>query len=426
MNIGQRNKAALIVLLILLSSFTNGHTETDTAGAGNILYTSAPNPVGSGARALGMGGAFISIADDATAASWNPAGLVQLKRPEVSIVGSFLYRSEGFESSAHFTITEKETIDVANLNYFSIVTPFSLSNINMAISVNYQNLYDFTSECNPYNEQIYINRKMIGNLSPIGFAYSIQVTPSLQWGITLNFWSQFFGANRLKETYQMGGLYESIVKKVHEINGVNMNTGFLWHPSEKFGIGAVFKTPFSADIDAKTEIKTLMMGEWLYDVFKTNKKLIMPLSCGLGVHMRPNDFDRFSMDIYQTNWNHYYHIDENGEKYSAVTGMLQQDAHVKNTHQLRIGFEHLFVNPDRKQSCPIRIGLFYDPIPDKGSPIDAYGGNLGAGLATSHFAIDWLYQYKFSHNKSSMNQYKEYFPKDIKEHQILLSFIFYL
>ncbi|MCJ7810524.1 MAG: hypothetical protein MUP26_09715, partial [Desulfobulbaceae bacterium] len=39
---------------------------------------SSPNPVGSGARALGMGGAFIAIADDATAASWNPAGLIQL------------------------------------------------------------------------------------------------------------------------------------------------------------------------------------------------------------------------------------------------------------------------------------------------------------------------------------------------------------
>ncbi len=31
---------------------------------------SSPNPVGSGARALGMGGAFIAVADDATAASW--------------------------------------------------------------------------------------------------------------------------------------------------------------------------------------------------------------------------------------------------------------------------------------------------------------------------------------------------------------------
>ena len=35
---------------------------------------------GVGARALGMGSSFVSIADDATAAYWNPAGLVQIER----------------------------------------------------------------------------------------------------------------------------------------------------------------------------------------------------------------------------------------------------------------------------------------------------------------------------------------------------------
>ena len=40
-----------------------------------------------GARSLGFGGAFIGLADDATAAFANPAGLVQLGRPEVSLEG---------------------------------------------------------------------------------------------------------------------------------------------------------------------------------------------------------------------------------------------------------------------------------------------------------------------------------------------------
>jgi long-subunit fatty acid transport protein len=40
-----------------------------------------------GARSMGFGGAFVALADDATAALANPAGLVQLLRPEVSIEG---------------------------------------------------------------------------------------------------------------------------------------------------------------------------------------------------------------------------------------------------------------------------------------------------------------------------------------------------
>ncbi|HSF14374.1 MAG TPA: hypothetical protein VLK65_02345 [Vicinamibacteria bacterium] len=41
--------------------------------------------IGSGARALAMGGSFIAIADDGTAASWNPAGLGVLEEAELSL-----------------------------------------------------------------------------------------------------------------------------------------------------------------------------------------------------------------------------------------------------------------------------------------------------------------------------------------------------
>ena len=56
---------------------------------GDLWSTSPPVSVGSGARAQGMGSAFIAVADDATAASWNPGGLGQLQRPEISAVGSY-------------------------------------------------------------------------------------------------------------------------------------------------------------------------------------------------------------------------------------------------------------------------------------------------------------------------------------------------
>ncbi len=42
--------------------------------------------MGVGARALGMGGAFVGIADDATACYWNPSGLVLLNRKELSFM----------------------------------------------------------------------------------------------------------------------------------------------------------------------------------------------------------------------------------------------------------------------------------------------------------------------------------------------------
>lgn len=46
--------------------------------------------MGIGGRPLGMGGAFAAIADDATAAYWNPAGLAQLKASEASTMHAIL------------------------------------------------------------------------------------------------------------------------------------------------------------------------------------------------------------------------------------------------------------------------------------------------------------------------------------------------
>ena len=56
---------------------------------------------GAGARAYGMGGAFLARADDATAASWNPAGLSYLRLPELSLVGTHnSFREKGIETDS--------------------------------------------------------------------------------------------------------------------------------------------------------------------------------------------------------------------------------------------------------------------------------------------------------------------------------------
>lgn len=66
-----------MMICLLLVSASEG-----TKLAGEFLAT------GFGARALGMGGAFVSIADDASAVYWNPAGLVQLEQSQVLLMHS--------------------------------------------------------------------------------------------------------------------------------------------------------------------------------------------------------------------------------------------------------------------------------------------------------------------------------------------------
>lgn len=49
-----------------------------------VLFPPTGNFQNPGARSLGLGGAFVALADDASASELNPAGLTQLRRPEVT------------------------------------------------------------------------------------------------------------------------------------------------------------------------------------------------------------------------------------------------------------------------------------------------------------------------------------------------------
>jgi len=72
-----------------------------------------------GARSIGLGGAFAAIADDATAAFANPAGLVQIVRPEVSAEIRGTAARDG--ASSPYDLADS----LSGLGFFSFVYPSS-------------------------------------------------------------------------------------------------------------------------------------------------------------------------------------------------------------------------------------------------------------------------------------------------------------
>jgi long-subunit fatty acid transport protein len=73
-----------------------------------------------GARSMGFGGAFVALADDATAAFANPAGLVQLLRPEISGELRLRYAKLTTGDDPYFLHD-----DFTGLGFVSFVYPFS-------------------------------------------------------------------------------------------------------------------------------------------------------------------------------------------------------------------------------------------------------------------------------------------------------------
>lgn len=405
--------------------------------AQQIEFASSPNPVGSGARAMGMGGAFIAVADDATAASWNPGGLVQLKKPEISIVGDWFHRTEEGGFKNHPESNGSWSVWGEDLNYLSVAYPFTFLNRNMTVSLNYQYLYDFTREADfsieitegrfPFKvEEKYLQQ---GGLSAIGMAYCIQITPKFSFGFTLNVWDDDLTENAWETTDDYSATIrfgeteipfdEFHHKDMYSLRGFNTNIGVLWRMTDKLTVGLVFKAPFRADVKHKEKGSD---GEHV-----TNEKLDMPMSYGLGLSYRFSDSFTISADVYRTEWQDYILMNSDGEKTSPINGKSKAESDIDPTNQLRLGAEYLFVDPGWRGAIPLRAGVFYDPAPSEGTPDDYYGVSLGSGLAIGRFVFDIAYQYRFGNNVgATMSQTEDLdFSQDVEEHMIYSSMVVY-
>jgi hypothetical protein len=100
-------KTSVLVLFLVL--FVFGPAVWAETGDGG--YAGAFLQVGLGARAMGMGGAFVAVADDATGGFFNPAGLVQITKPTM---GAF-YRKMTLDRRLSYVVFNQPIRDEATI-----------------------------------------------------------------------------------------------------------------------------------------------------------------------------------------------------------------------------------------------------------------------------------------------------------------------
>jgi long-subunit fatty acid transport protein len=437
-----RHSPHWLVWLSVLGFFCLGlSTHLHAQPLERLEISSSPNPVGSGARALGMGGAFIAVADDATAASWNPGGLIQLERPEMSMVGAGFYRIEDNTFGRNPGASGEQTASKASLNYLSGAYPFSLFNTNMIVSLNYQHLYDFTRDWRFHFRDRSLNANVdyeqAGGLYAYGLAYCVQLLDQLSFGFTLNLWEDGLYRNGWEQTIITSGTFNTgggksvkgtIQSQQHErfsFNGFNANLGLLWAVNGNLSIGAVFKTPFTADLEHEVSSTNTVTIHGQTDTSRerrfSNEDLNMPMSYGLGIAYRFSDKLTVAADVYRTHWQDFILEDSKGKKTSPVSGRPSDESDVDATTQIRLGAEYLFILP--KYVIPLRGGVFYDPAPAEGGPDHFFGFTLGSGIGIGRFVFDVAYQARFGRDVGGSILANQDFSQDVDEHTVYTSLI---
>ncbi len=441
----------IVVLVVLLGLCSE---EALCERSESIVISSAPSPVGSGARATGIGSAFIAVADDATAASWNPAGLIQLEKPEISAVGSFYLQRDDINSVAEDSVidisADVNSTSSADLNFLSVAYPFGFLNRNWVASFNYQRQLDFNRNLDFAVEQIVgqgpvrteaeVEMRQEGGLAALSPALAAQIVPTLSLGIAVNFWLDelFRGYAWKRQTKVVSWLEgggtsgtKSLVEErdtYENFHGINATLGILWEAYRGLSLGAFFEFGFSADVDRHIVFESPSEEGPGIEEYSEKISVDLPPSFGIGLSYRFGDAFMVTADYTRVFWEYFVFETENGSKYD-VQGVPLDQSDIHPTNTFRVGAEYLWIL--NRMVVPFRVGTFYDPQPAQGGSQDYFGSSVGSGLIFGHFSLDAAYQIRIGLNDKESSLLNivgtgayEDVPVDTYQHLFLLSTVY--
>ncbi len=278
-----------------------------------------------GARSLGFGGAFVALADDATAAFANPAGLVQIAEPEISIEGRFwAYRTpftrggraagrptgQGIDTVAQPLLGESRN-DLGGLSYVSYVYP--RKNWSLAVFQHQPANFEFELETqgffSPGGGPLGAQRSVIGSgridleIVTRGIAVAFRPIDNLSLGLGLSRFvpraslhgRDFLPDDDSAEAFfsQASFLPERLIQTVEfrwSEPEWGLSAGVLWRLSDRWTLGGLYRQtpelPLEIDLVAGPAHPEFPAGSKFVDGFRTAWDFPDVYALGLGYRSR--------------------------------------------------------------------------------------------------------------------------------------------
>jgi long-subunit fatty acid transport protein len=411
--------------------------------------------LGSGARAYGMGGAFLARADDATAASWNPAGLSYLRQPELTLVGVHNSFDTQRPSADDLLQQENDNFTGGAIDFAAFTWPITIGEVGGSIQVSYQRAVSFdgrrridvygtpTAPEDGGDEQAPVapaavnpNQPVLrqhtdgssdGGFDVVAFGTGLRLSRRVRLGLTVNRWTNGYD-QLLRRQY----VADPTPRPVREFgldfrpSGWSFNLGVIFSPIEQVNLAAVYKTAPDTDVrldksrrdtwGAPGEVEEVTSNAYS----NPDARLDLPSSYGFGVSWRPRDTLTLSADFTRARWSEalidgYFDLprtarsDEDGNpapkpppfiraplQYPTLRDPTTELALQTDAEQLRLGLEYVFLT--RRLKVPLRVGYFSDRqiTPNPTGDIPRFNGlTAGIGVVLGSMLLDVAYVYEF-------------------------------
>ncbi len=306
---------------------------------------------GIGSKAMGMGGAFRAIADDWTAAYYNPAGYAKIFDSQYGASNGFLHNrfevtpnylwggqyesgiyNDQINYNNHEILSNPSGGLVTRLPYFGEIG-VGLSVYQLFDENNTWNLYDFPLA---YNSQLKLpNDQYSINLDVVAFQFTLAkefMDDKLSLGIGL----QLLRADLVySNVYFRDNPFDEInfrpFEKITQWNkndgngyGFGVNLGMLYNVSEKFNIGLNARVPFAITLTGASSLEYYMpliqnidsiqpgtpghlfvAGNKIIDEADFETELKLPTSFGFGLAYQLTEKLLVSVDAEYTLWSNY-------------------------------------------------------------------------------------------------------------------------
>lgn len=402
----------LVGILFLISISSNIYAQGGPVpgGVGGDFSGLPVDLLPPGARSLGLAGAFTAVADDATAAAANPAGLANLSTTEVSLhLRNFdsdveFFDPDPFDSGydgLHGNLNKTYSDSGSEVSFASIVKPFD----SWVVSAYYLNQLNFQSDQQRPDVvlvddlvDIYTNTNSVdASIEAFGASFAYRISSNFSIGVTVqstsldlatrDVWSvDYVTSYELKYADPMAAITQfndhwTLGSEIGIEQGSDssdsdtvFNIGLLWNISQKFSVGLVYRDGAEFKLEANkfgnyaigciagstlpaadcAELDAINDAGGYSDNVLANVAVNIPSTTTLGLAWRPTNTFLVSLDINHIGYSESAQVRE-------VTQGFQFDV---NTDPSLAGFPRADFNDSRISG---RSGPYTERIKDETS-----------------------------------------------------------